>query len=597
MPYDNRDDNVFEVAEAVNGLATSLSDHPLPNQRSLAAALGEQTKPDQMTLDEMTRIARVAQSISTEDEAMLPIARSLETIRSDFADGKQDLEGSTLDLRDVLRNVRQNYSSQIVYEGIDVSDHDERFRRDHRLPGEKVSIAMRDDGHPAIDASAGLGDEPLVVSGLFVRGERHLSTVAYTAEYEFEGHEGRHDAGKFHAENGQDHAYGVLMMRDERMFLVPLTLRIDGEGNEVPFPAGATREAVGGAGRSTFRHLHPDGFQGLVKAITPDGMGPDAFGTERGPIVGDINFDTMSKGDRDGPVRLAGMGWSSEPSDRELETATRQIDEFIRAERHEAVREEIQAASDAYRKGRPDSGHGEPGFVAPREHAETAAFNEARHLMREHEGRPDLSYIVSEIATSNRTLKEGGDLGADSELLQRALDMEFGRPGMKAVVTDQSMAGQAAKAFENAPAGVSEAVGVEYFSHVIGKGSLGNADTAKRMDEIAAASVGTTTFAVADTPMIAVGSDRKAEGRVEWSAIDLTSGATIRDGIQSDAASIMGTMKATQKTLDGFEGKRGIMAQADAVAPSTTPAAAKGGNDQSALAAMSAALGKSGKGR
>jgi len=587
MAYDRRDDGVFEVAEAIN---------------TLAEAMGERTLPHQMVLEETRRIARIAQSASIDDETLKPAAQILGRIHSDFADGRQDAEGVTLDLRDVLRNVREQYSTRIEYEGLDASHLDEKMRRDHHLPGERVSIAVRQDGTPAIDPSAGLGDEPLTVSGLFVRGELmnmggEKPAKMIIAEYEFEGHEGRHRAERFHAENGQGNAYGVVLKRDERVFLTPLT-EIGDVDNPWYAPTGVSREIVGGAGRSEFHHVHPEGFRGLSEQLTPAPGTSREPDSDKGPMIGEFNYDTATRGDEVGPIRLAGIGWSSSPNHRQLETAERQVDEFIRSERHAAMKEEIQTASDAYRKGRPDSGHGAEDFTAPREHAEVAAFNEARHLLRDREPSPLLNGIVAEIATSNRRLREGGDLSGDRDMLQTALDMQFGTSGVAArdKADDRSMIGQIAKVIEGAPKGVSE-VENPMFTHAVGKGSISDPETAGRLDEIATASTDSIRVAVADTPTIGLGTHRGADGTIEWSAIDASTGVLVRDGEQKDAASILSAMLAVQRTMESFGPRRGIMAQAGAVESTPTPSVAKGGNDPSAVAVMSAALDKGARGR
>lgn len=587
MPYDKRDDDVFQLAEATG---------------ALAEAMGDRTLPRQMVVDETRRIADLAQDLSKGDERLAPVAKVLARIHSDFADERQDAEGTTLDLRDALRTVRGQYGSKITYEGVDASDQDEKMRRDYRLPGEKVSIAVKENGVKAIDPSMGLGDEPLTVSKLVIRGKLmdmggEKPANVFVPEYEFEGREGRHPANSFHSENGQEHGYGVVLKRDDRVFFTPLTEYGDRE-NPSYAPTGVSREIVGDAGRSTFHYVHPEGFKGLSGQLTPESDATRDPHSDKGPMVGEFSFDTDVRGAEAGPIRIAGIPWSSRPSAEELQAAERQVDELIRTERHAALTAEIQAASDAYRKGRPDSGHGEPGFTAPREHAEVAAFNEARNLLRGREPSAALNSIVAEIATSNRLLREGGDLSGDRDLLQTALDTEFRPPEypVRGNVPDHTMSGQITRLVENAPKGVSE-VESPMFTHVVGKGSISDPDTARRLDEIAAASTDSVRVAVGDTPRIGVGTFRDARDEIVWSAVDANSGMIIRGGEQKDAASILAAAHAVQKTIDSFERKGGIMSQAGSVKPTPTPSTAKGGNEQATISAMSAALGKGSRGR
>lgn len=557
MAYDKRDDDVFQLAEATN---------------TLAEAMGERTLPRQMVIDETRRIAELAQNLSTENENLAPVAKVLGRIHSDFADERQDAEGTTLDLRDALATVRGQYASKITYEGVDASDQDEKMRRDYRLPGEKVSIAVRENGSKAIDPSLGLGDEPLTVSNLIIRGKLmdmggEKPANVFVPEYEFEGREGRHPANSFHSENGQAHAFGVVLKRDDRVFLTPLTEYGDPD-NPSYGPTGVSREIVGDAGRSTFHYVHPEGFKGLSEQLTPESDATRDPHSDKGPMVGEFSFDTDVRGAEAGPIRIAGIPWSGKPTDQQLQAAERQVDELIRSERHAALTSEIQAASDAYRKGRPDSGHGEPGFTAPREQAEVAAFNEARNLLRGREPSAALNSIVAEVATSNRLLREGGDLSGDRDLLQTALDMEFRPPEYpdRSNAPDHTMTGQIARLAENAPKGVSE-VDNDMFTHVVGKGSISDPDTARRLDEIAAASTDSIRVAVADAPRIGVGTYRNARNEIEWSAVDANSGVIIRDGEQKDAASMLAAVHAVQKTIDAFERKGGIMSQAGSARP------------------------------
>jgi hypothetical protein len=318
MAYDTRDDAVFEIAHAAIALATSIDDLPSPRH---------------MLVEEVARISKVADRTADAHEGFGDLSVALARISKDYAEARIDDSALSSELSQAVKEARGLYSSKVVYEGVDVSDRDEMIRRDAALPGEQVSIAFRDDGRPKVGPEAGLGDGPLTVSGLFVTGERmpvdeDRSVLMHSVEYEFEGREGRHATAGFQAAGGQGHAYGVLTMVDDRLLMTPLDYE-NSDLDSQPRVAGATREILESAGRSAFAFVHPEGFEGLKAQVGKEPAGPESEG---GPMVGEFNFDTVRAGDATGPVRIAGMPWTSTPSEVELDLAKKETSKFLAAE-------------------------------------------------------------------------------------------------------------------------------------------------------------------------------------------------------------------------------------------------------------------------
>ena len=323
MAYDKRDDAVFEVAHAASALAERFTENPLPWH---------------MAEEELIRISDLADKAASERPGFGQISVDLARITSDYSGYRIGDVTASKELLDVVKDVRKEYSSQITYEGVDMADRDEKMRRDLHLPGEKVAVHLREDGSSIIDPSVGLGEGPLTISGTFVRGEQmrideDREVLIHHAEYEFEGHEGRHDAWAFQAANGQSQDHGVIMLKDDRMFLVPVErFREDGEAAIT----GPTREILGGTGRSSYAEVHPAGFAGLKESMTPDGPTVAHKDLTKGPIVGDFTFDTAARGDTTGPILISGIVSASRmigPEKDDLELATRAVDAFIASER------------------------------------------------------------------------------------------------------------------------------------------------------------------------------------------------------------------------------------------------------------------------
>lgn len=336
MAYDKHDDDVYKVAFASRVLADSLLDGPSTHH---------------MVEEEFLRIGKVFEAVLPGNEGLKGPSEDIARIGSDFSFTRIDAREAGARLKDAITDIRENYAAPIVYEGVDVSDGDEYFRRDNLMPGEKVRVATRGDGTPRVDPSVGLGDGPLTISGTYVRGElggeyQGNDIILPTVEYEFEGREGRHDASLFQTENGREEMHGVLLVRDGRVFVTPV-LDVGPPEWESSVSVGPSREVVGDAGRLSIAFVHPDGLEGLKTQLIPDPEGMRHRDFDKGPISGDFGFEPVSKDDRDGPVLMGSMPWSGRATEMQLSVAERQVDVFLAQEARGGTRFELAEGQDA----------------------------------------------------------------------------------------------------------------------------------------------------------------------------------------------------------------------------------------------------------
>ena len=141
--------------------------------------------------------------------------------------------------------------------------------------------------------------------------------------------------------NRGNHAFGVIMERDNRTYFVPVGLDKQAD-REVPVPDGEAREIVGldSGGRKYLEHnigteKLPKGYDAtsMLRLSTMrehDGSEPHC--------VGEIHYSsTIGPKHQRGPIVLHAMPWSSGASEAELQVAHRMIDTHIaRTERGQA---------------------------------------------------------------------------------------------------------------------------------------------------------------------------------------------------------------------------------------------------------------------
>ena len=210
----------------------------------------------------------------------------------------------------------------ISYENI-TEEQAKDYRLDLYLPGDKVRfndrVNIRDVDKDSIALT--LGTEPLVVARTIVEGttmEDGMGGVgkAVRPQYEFIGHDGRFPAGQFQHERGDEHVYGVVTMKDEKLWLVPLN-----PSHEIDRDTGratdAPREVVGAAREIVAMENGEEGGPRQLKDFA------DQIRDE--PAAGEFVFRPDAYGRVDGPVELVAVPWMSRADDAELKAADRAV--------------------------------------------------------------------------------------------------------------------------------------------------------------------------------------------------------------------------------------------------------------------------------
>lgn len=335
--------------------------------------------------------------------------------------------GNHADAFTALGSLRTVAGLGITYEGVDMSDREADWQRSLHMPGDRVRFdsevkVVGIDPHDTMDA---LGMDALTISKAVVRGEMvpdHMGGERKAAflEYEFEGREGRHNAKQFMEEGGREHMYGVVLVRDDRMWAVPIHLGADGTA---PVVDGAAREIVGFAGRDQDQ-LDPDGVDGMRNMVR-----------EENGIAGEFYVQPRDGYGAPGPVNLLNSPWSSGVDVDERAIAEKAIDRAVAQETREredpvgVLVDSMRHSSIAWRAERPVSDE-------PLKHdaAMEAARSEARYLMRGRDVRdPNVRMAAAMVATDGRPVDTlAGDLSATSLADQMSPAPEGTRKGILA---------------------------------------------------------------------------------------------------------------------------------------------------------------------
>lgn len=243
--------------------------------------------------------------------------------------GEIAAEARNADAATALGSMRRLAGLGITYEGIDASEHEESWLKSLHMPGEQVRFDSDAkihgiDPHDTMDA---LGTDALTVSKAIARGVETSDGMGGTRtsvmlEYEFEGKEGRHNAKQFMEEAGREHMYGVMLVRDDRMWAVPLVEdEVKRDGTMVV--DGPAREVVGFAGKDR-DELDPNGFPGMKDYVR-----------EENGVTGEIYVQPRDGHDSPGPVNILNIPWQSGVSFEEMGLAMGQIDKAIAKETRE----------------------------------------------------------------------------------------------------------------------------------------------------------------------------------------------------------------------------------------------------------------------
>lgn len=231
------------------------------------------------------------------------------------------------DLKFLISQAPNRYRNPIEYEGIDASENDLEWRKSMDGVGEKVRLSKSTNVH-GIDKDesiAKFGDSELTISKAVVRtstenyGTEESRTISIM-EYEFEGHEGRHNAKQFEEAEGRDHAFGVMMVQDERLWLVPFD-----SNTEMPDPDQPPREIVDYAGKDISMQ-DPEGIAGVKDSLV-----------KNGPAIGEYYYQPRDGYNEPGPIKLLVSPWQSGTNAKEAELSERAIKEVMASEAPERV--------------------------------------------------------------------------------------------------------------------------------------------------------------------------------------------------------------------------------------------------------------------
>ena len=185
----------------------------------------------------------------------------------------------------------------ISYEGPiadDLREHDGSWRDELALPGDRVRMDGRATGDGLAALRARLGNGALEVSRTVVRGEERDNGLggfypAIVTEHEFKEIEGRFPCQHFQDEQDDELRYGAIIVRDGRMWFVPL-----GEDRDRPAITGAACEVAPTSGSSK-----------VMASLT------EAGSFFRGDAAsGEFRFEARAF-EQEGPVNLVGSSWMS----------------------------------------------------------------------------------------------------------------------------------------------------------------------------------------------------------------------------------------------------------------------------------------------
>lgn len=330
----------------------------------------------------------------------------------------------------------------LTYEGIDASEHEASWLRGMDLPGERVRIDTEArvfgvDVHEKMDQ---LGMDPLTISKSIVRTEERedflgdKGTSTYL-EYEFEGKEGRHPAKQFMEEGGREHMYAAIIVKDDRMWAVPLTEdEVERDGTMVL--AGPAREIVGYAGKD-LDQLHPDGFTAFRDEVR-----------EEGGTSGEFYVQARDGFGSPGPLNILNSPWTSSLPADERAIAEPAIEKALAKETREredpvgVLVDEMAGRSKTWRlerervdfTGRNGEGfHAAPPVTTP-EKGLALAREEANYLMRGHDANSaNVRMAAAMVATKDREVTGNtGDLNATSLADSLSPGVEGSRKGVLA---------------------------------------------------------------------------------------------------------------------------------------------------------------------
>jgi hypothetical protein len=332
--------------------------------------------------------------------------------------------------------------SGLTYEGIDASEHEASWLKGMDLPGERVRIdtEARISGVDVHEKMDQLGMDPLTISKSIVRTEEREDILGNKGtstflEYEFEGKEGRHPAKQFMEEAGREHMYAAVVVKDDRMWAVPL-VEDEARRDGTMVLDGPAREIVGYAGKD-LDQLHPDGFAAFRDEVR-----------EEGGASGEFYVQARDGFGSPGPLNILNAPWTSSLSMDERAIAEPAIEKALAKETREredpvgVLVDEMSGKSRTWRlerervdfTGRNGEGfHSAPPVTTP-EKGLALAREEANYLMRGHDANSaNVRMAAAMVATEGREVTGNtGDLNATSLADSLSPGVEGSRKGVLA---------------------------------------------------------------------------------------------------------------------------------------------------------------------
>ena len=320
-----------------------------------------------------------------------------------------EIQAESNTMEPVMARPDRGVDRSIVYEGVDLSDKADLYPTDRlKLPGDDVRIdhsrhyyrdAERVDTR---EVEALLGADPLTVSKTIVQGiERDDgmggSNLVMRTEHEFVGKEGRYPTDMFMDHRGEEHAYGMLAVHNEKLWLVPM--EDNGNPQHNAEVVGAPREVTSFAQGATDRERE-DNFIILKHEV------------EQKAMSGEFYFRPEMFGDKSGRVDIIASPFMAEAWSREEEIGMAALRNRTGSEWGESL--EQASAEFRERNGRPslfqrdieaDDGVRRTEYDQKGVDIQRGGFREEMKVMLEDiERSPAVISTASEIAARGRPL-------------------------------------------------------------------------------------------------------------------------------------------------------------------------------------------------
>ena len=232
-----------------------------------------------------------------------------------MVDGHEREQAMLERVKEVARSFDENENERgFTYEGMTRQEAEGFSTTGIESPGTKMRIDPSKHilGVDAEALATQLGDGPYEIARTVLQATEIPNGMGETArgmrpQYEFVGHEGRFPVSQFQHERGEEHVYAAVMMEpDERIWLVPLDDKAEGEGAKA---IGRAREIT-----STLPGTE-DALSYISETLRSEQI-----------MVGEFVYRNEAFGRTEGPIQLVTSVWSSRANDAEIFEANAAID-------------------------------------------------------------------------------------------------------------------------------------------------------------------------------------------------------------------------------------------------------------------------------